>query len=375
MSREAFIAAAKAYCGSLWHVPTGTTELVISDLIRGSVANDFLLAFAKTDIIPPHIRTEATRRINEGKALAKSNTVDRETEGNMCCWEYVLLALFDADLLSREKMERLIGTGSDLVYALYQEPLSQYELYNNQNKQPAPGDILLFQHGRQERPWHAAISIDNKGTYIDLVAETTAIKQLTGVKKSAVYIIPYEKIIKNIDDFLARNPQSNSFGACTEQLIENLKYSQYRAFLRTPEEQKAYDEYLRVTQLQNQLYSKLVTFYLKIGNYIADYEKSDAEITMFLQKPSSLCFRNTYQLIESFYENEAFFTLVDKLNNSLVTEQKAPNDELMKQYIRFVEPPSTTSKTTVNFIARAETNVTCPSSKMKISNEMDSLSI
>ena len=169
-----------------------------------------------------------------------------ENQMRMCCWEFCVFVLFQAGLVSSEKIARLLtfipNRIKALPDALVQRPFSQYREVTVDH--PAqPGDLLLFVRNRDCYPWHAAICLKDH-THIELMCSWTdkgryySVKQLETrfYNEEKIYCVPVDEAVQNIDRLLEANAHL-SFDDLPQEMPENefintIRNSQYRKLIK-----------------------------------------------------------------------------------------------------------------------------------------------
>ena len=147
---ESLIQAALAYEGKLQWAQSMNGYITLNR----KIANDFYLLFCGIiGPIPANVKKAVTEKFQRIKSKSKEAfNPDDEVVNHlyMNCWEFCLLALIDADIISREqisKIAHIVNVKSDnsvqVPHALYHEPLELYTKFNKDTL-PCPGDILLF---------------------------------------------------------------------------------------------------------------------------------------------------------------------------------------------------------------------------------------
>ena len=167
-----------------------------SDPVEGLIANDFSIFFSPGRAVVPKYIQDAVKQ----KYLNAVNTEivpTRENQMRMCCWEFCVFVLFQAGLVSSEKIARLLtfipNRIKELPDALAQSPFSQYREVTVDD--PAqPGDLLLFVRNRDYYPWHAAICLKDH-TFIELMYGWTDKRFDPSVKQIEIYFKNTEKAL------------------------------------------------------------------------------------------------------------------------------------------------------------------------------------
>lgn len=217
---QKLLQAAMVYEGKLQWLETSRKYVTFS-LERDDVANDFMLLFCdRAGDIPSNIKQAVTEKYQRAKSISPKeyHWKDEDSELNMCCWEFCLLALADAGIISKEHIDSICfivdishaNGNKDIISldALYQHPLESYSMLSEKCL-PNPGDILVFKSKTQSCPAHAGICIDENGNYLELSKKS--VKKNSLIKhpalengKNCVYFIPVNSINQNVQNFIEK---------------------------------------------------------------------------------------------------------------------------------------------------------------------------
>lgn len=224
---EAVVASARRYIGHIDGVSTDAS-LVSFDLIEGSVINDFRVLFEDVRdsmelfrgnsydwVSYKHQLQEKKSRILEGGRADQPITPLR-----MNCWEFCLLVLVDAKIISQEEMTILCsickskdrGGGHDLIH-VFQSEKGVKLTRENQHSLKA-GDVLfdIRNNEKDERPNHmmmvseAGKIIQNNAYPPDLHEKEMSFDfEYLERSNQKIVFLPFEQIRGNIEDFIRQH--------------------------------------------------------------------------------------------------------------------------------------------------------------------------
>lgn len=308
-----------------------------------NIADDFMLLFGDSaNLIPSNLKQVVAEKYQliKAKSLKESNYNDNGGIVNnlsMNCWEFCLLALMDADIVSKEQISKITNiinverengnSGLSLVHALYQNPVESYKSFNKECL-PNKGDILLFfPENNLTEPCHAAMCINNEGGYIELNGD---IFQAGNVQRnsfinnpeskysaSKIFYIPASSIQENVVNFIEKykeglNTQSKK---TPKEILDWLKHSQYRDVLMSKAEQELEDQQDAKMKLINELCGGLVVLKENVNKFLNE----NKDISLELKEKIVL-------LDQTIDENMLWF-------RNVVSEINKFDPEKLKQYI------------------------------------------
>lgn len=177
--------------------------------------SDFKLLFWKSSAT---INREVQAKHERAQQDISEQDPDYRNRLKMCCWEFCLLVLYDAGIITANQIDIICTIEKkhtkaqvftdfrlSIVHALYDAFNPKKYDFDWKANPPGKGDLLLFFYNSSsiQNPYHAAISLGGYH-YIDLVnSETKNVEIRTlSTKFEIVYKIPAADLSKNIEDFI-----------------------------------------------------------------------------------------------------------------------------------------------------------------------------